>query len=93
MSNKRNGIDVDKWDYFARYALKTPRSGGKKLCINVAVGPTPPGPKLGSAVLARTDTGFMGTVGGKLPSLQPEDAGLLPPLFLRHSHSFFWVSG
>lgn len=23
VSNKRNGIDVDKWDYFARYALNT----------------------------------------------------------------------
>lgn len=23
VANKRNGIDVDKWDYFARYALNT----------------------------------------------------------------------
>jgi hypothetical protein len=23
VANKRNGIDVDKWDYFARYAQNT----------------------------------------------------------------------
>lgn len=33
VANKRNGIDVDKWDYFARYALNTSGKLFKVPCI------------------------------------------------------------